>query len=135
MWLGVFEIGAVIAVISLLTIDMYLPGGLIEGTNDLTTARTAGFTVLVFAHLFQCFNARSDTSSAFAQLFDNPWLWGAVALSALLQVAVVNVDFLNVAFGTSPLTLNQWLQCAVIASVVLVYSELRKLATRLWRKK
>ena len=135
MWLGVFEIGAVIAVISLLTIDMYLPGGLIEGTNDLTTARTAGFTVLVFAHLFQCFNARSDTSSAFAQLFDNPWLWGAVALSALLQVAVVNVDFLNVAFGTSPLTLNQWLQCAVIASVVLAYSELRKLATRLWRKK
>ena len=82
---------------------MYLPGGLIEGTHDLDNARTAGFTVLVFAQLFNCFNARSETASAFRALFANPWLWGAIALSALLQVAVVHVGFLNVAFGTVPL--------------------------------
>jgi P-type Ca2+ transporter type 2C len=34
---------------------MYLPGGLIEGTHDLDHARTAGFTVLVFCQLFNCF--------------------------------------------------------------------------------
>jgi len=43
----VIQIGAVMAVVTLLTIDMYLPGG---------------------------FNARSDTTSAFTQLFVNPWL-------------------------------------------------------------
>ena len=135
MWVGVIEIGAVIAAATLLTIDIYLPGGLIEGTHDLATARTAGFTVLVLAHLFNAFNARSETTSAFAQLFVNPWLWGAIALSLLLQVAVVNLDFLNLAFGTVPLTFGQWLLCAAMASVVLWYSELRKLVSRVVRQR
>ena len=130
MWSGVFQIGAVVAMVTLLTIDMYLPGGLIEGTHDLASARTAGFTVLVFAHLFNCFNARSETSSAFKRLFVNPWLWGAIALSVLLQVAVVNIPFLNLAFGTVPLTIDQWLVCAAMGSVVLWFNELRKLVSR-----
>ena len=88
--------------------------------------------MLVMAHLFQCFNARSETTSAFKNLFVNPWLWGAVALSALLQVVVVNVPFLNLAFGTVPLSLDQWLACLAMASVVLVYSELRKLGVRVF---
>ena len=139
MWAGVFEIGLVIAVVALLTMDMYLPGGLVAqidadtGTGDIATARTAGFTVLVIAHLLQCFNARSDTVSAFANLFTNRWIWAAVGLSAVLQVAVINIGFLNVAFGTVPLTLDQWLTCLGMASVVLWYSELRKLTLCLWR--
>ncbi|MGH8829395.1 MAG: cation-translocating P-type ATPase, partial [Jiangellaceae bacterium] len=52
MWQGVALIGAVMAVVTLLTIDIKLPGGLIEGSGDLTEARTAGFTVLVFAQLY-----------------------------------------------------------------------------------
>ncbi len=134
MWSSVIQTGLVIAVVSLLTMDFYLPGGLIPhsapGPGDLTTARTAGFTVLVFTSLFTCFTARSDTTSAFIGLFANRWLWGAVALSLLLQVAVVHLPFLNTAFGTAPLTLDQWLVCAAMASVVLVYSEMRKLVSR-----
>ena len=132
MWASVIQTGVVIALVSLLTMDFYLPGGLIAGTGDLTTARTAGFTVLVFTSLFTCFTARSDTTSAFANLFANPWLWSAVALSLLLQVAVVHVPFLNIAFGTAPLAVDQWLVCAAMASVVLVYSELQKLLQRRW---
>jgi P-type Ca2+ transporter type 2C len=130
MWRGVLEIGLVVALASLLTMDMFLPGGLIEGHDDLPLARTAGFTVLVFAHLFNCFNARSETTSAFHHLFVNPWLWGALALSAALQVAVVHAPFLQIAFGTVPLSLDQWLVCAAMGSSVLWYSELRKLALR-----
>ena len=135
MWSGVIQIGLVVALVTLLTIDIYLPGGLIEGTHDLATARTAGFTVLVLAHLFNAFNARSDTTSAFTHLFTNPWLWGAIALSLLLQVAVVNLEFLNLAFSTVPLAFDQWLVCAVMASVVLWYSELRKLVSRAWSRR
>jgi magnesium-transporting ATPase (P-type) len=131
MWAGVIEIGAVMAVVTLLTIDLYLPDGLIEGSRDLDNARTAAFTTLVFAQLFNCFNARSENTSAFRHLFANPWLWGAVALSVLLQVAVVNLGFLNVAFGAVPLELGQWLACAGIASVVLWFSEVRKWLARL----
>ncbi len=130
MWSGVIQIGVVMAVVTLLTIDMYLPGGLIEGTHDLATARTAGFTTLVFAQLFNCFNARSETTSAFTHLFANPWLWGAIALSVLLQIAVVNLHFLNVAFSAVPLALDQWFLCVGMASVVLWFSELRKLGSR-----
>jgi len=130
MWGGVVEIGLVMAIVTLLTIDLYLPGGLIEGDRSLEQARTAGFTVLVFAQLFNCFNARSDRHSAFRSLFVNAWLWGSIGLALLLQFAVVHVGFLNVAFGTVPLDAGQWLACATMASVVLWFTELRKLVVR-----
>jgi magnesium-transporting ATPase (P-type) len=132
MWSGVIEVGAVMALATLLTIDLYLPGGLIEGTRSLDNARTAGFTVLVLAQLFNCFNARSDRRSAFVSLFVNRWLWGSIALAVLLQVAVVHLAWLNVAFGTVPLSIEQWALCTAMASTVLWTSELRKLALRAW---
>jgi P-type Ca2+ transporter type 2C len=134
MWANVLEIGAVMAVVTLLTIDIYLPGGLVEGTHNLNQARTAGFTVLVFCQLFNCFNARSGTVSAFRHLFVNRWLWGAIALSTVLQIAVVHIGFLNTAFGTVPLSWDQWLVCIAMGSVVLWFSELRKLVARSIRR-
>lgn len=126
MWAGIAVTGTVMALLTLLTIDLFLPGGLIEGHEDLTCARTAGFTVLVLAQLFNCFNARSETRSAWHGLFANPWLWATAGLSALLQVAVVHLAVLNEAFGTAPLAPAQWGICIAMASGVLWISELRK---------
>jgi magnesium-transporting ATPase (P-type) len=134
MWAGAFEVGLIMALATLLTLDLYLPAGLIEGERTLGNARTAGFTVLVFAQLFNCFNARSETVSAFRHMFANHWLWGAVAVSLALQIAVVHVGLLNIAFGTVPLGLDQWLLCAAMGSSVLWVSELRKLAWRRLRR-
>jgi magnesium-transporting ATPase (P-type) len=131
MWRGVVEVGLVMAVATLLTIDLYLPAGLLAGTESLDVARTAGFTVLVLAQLFNALNARSETGTAFHRLFANRWLWGAIALSSTLQVAVVHLPFLNEAFGTAPLSPEQWLVCVAMASSVLWVTELRKLAIRL----
>ena len=131
MWGGVLLVGVVMAVTALFALDLYLPGGLVEGTGTLDEARTAGFTVLVFAQLYNCLNARSETTSAFHRIFANRWLWGAIALAILLQIAVVNLPFLNEAFGTTPLTLEQWLVCALLASAVLWVAEVRKLVWRL----
>ena len=130
MWSGVIQTGLVMALATLLTIDLFLPGGLLPGEHDLTTARTAGFTVLVLAQLFNCFNVRSEDTSAFRGLGSNPWVWGAVLLSVLLQVAVVHVSWLNTAFGTAPLTPEHWALCAAMASTVLWHGELRKLVRR-----
>lgn len=134
MWSSVLQTGLVIALATLLTLDLFLPGGLLEGTQSIETARTAAFTVLVFAQLFNCFNTRSETTSAMNGLFANRWLWGAVALGVMLQVAVVNSKFLNIAFDTTPLTITQWMQCAAISSVVFWYSECRKLIVLLYRR-
>ena len=135
MWAGVLWIGLGMAAVTLFTIDAYYPGGLIEGTHSLENARTAGFTTLVLAQLFNGFNARSETVSAFRHLFASRWLWGAVLISFVLQIAVVHVPFLNTAFGTSPLTLDQWLTCLAMASAVLWLSELRKLIRRALRSR
>jgi P-type Ca2+ transporter type 2C len=131
MQVGVVFIGLVMAVATLLTIDMMLPGGLIQGSGDLDRARTMGFTVLVLAQLFNAFNSRSDHESAFRGLFTNYRLFGAVGLSLVLQVLVVHLPFLNEAFSTVPLSLAEWLTCLAIASLVLWAEELKKLVIRL----
>jgi len=136
----VAEGGVVMAVLTLLTLDLFLPGGLIEpvdawlgaGPHSLELARTAAFTVLVLTQLYNCFNARSESASAFRAPFSNRWLWAAVALSTALQVAVVHLPFLNLAFGTVPLSAGQWGVCVVMASGVLWFSEGRKLLRPLW---
>ncbi|MFD6138359.1 cation-translocating P-type ATPase [Promicromonospora sp. NPDC060271] len=130
MWTGVLSIGLVMGVATLLTIDIFLPGGLVEGVDSLAVARTAGFTTLVLAQLFNVFNSRSETTSAFHRMFAGRWLWGAIGLGVLLQVAVVQVPFLQVAFGTASLDLAHWGVAVAMASSVLWFDELRKL---LWR--
>ena len=62
----------------------------------------------------------------FHLLFVNPWLWGAIALSLALQLAVVHVPLMNAAFGTSPLSWDQWMVCAAMGSIVLWAAEARK---------
>ncbi|HEY7603338.1 MAG TPA: cation-translocating P-type ATPase [Gaiellaceae bacterium] len=130
MWLGIVWVGAVMAAVTLIALDLRLPGGLLGGTGDVVEARTMAFTTLVLAQLFNCFNARSDRTSAFHRLLTNRLLWGAIALSALLQVAVVQVPFLNRAFGTTPLGIDDWLVCVGLASMVLWASEAKKLVER-----
>ena len=92
--------------------------------------KAAGFTVLVLAQLFNCLNARSETTSAFRHAFANRWLWLAIALSGALQVAVVHLPIFNVAFATVPLTPGQWAICIAMASSVLWVGELRKAVLR-----
>ena len=130
MWLGIFWVGSVMAIVTLVALELRLPGGLLDGSGDIVEARTMAFTTLVLAQLFNCFNARSDRTSAFRHLFTNRWLWGAIAISVALQIAVVHVAFLNNAFKTTPLTPADWLMCVGLASVVLWADEAKKLLVR-----
>ncbi|WP_175957215.1 cation-translocating P-type ATPase [Schaalia sp. Marseille-Q2122] len=133
MWAGVVLVGAVMAVATLMTLDFFLPGGLIENaysTDDLDTARTAAFTTLVFAQLFNTFNSRSENVSAFSHVFVNRWLWGSIALGALLQVVVVHVPVFQAAFSTAPLDLMHWGVAIALGSLVLWVDELRKVVRR-----
>jgi P-type Ca2+ transporter type 2C len=130
MWLGILQVGAIVAAGTLAVLDASLPGGLIEGHGDMRYAQTMAFTTLVFFSLFTVFNARSDERSAFSDLFSNLWLWGAVLFSLALQVAVIYVPFLQQAFSTVALGARDWLVCAAVASSVLWVRELTKLARR-----
>ena len=130
MWLGIGFVGLVMAAGTLLVLDASLPGGLIEGSGNLRHAQTMAFTTLMMFQLFNVFNARSDTATAFTGLFANTWLWGAVGLSLALHVAVIYTPFLQQAFSTSSLTPGDWVRCAAAASSVLWLRELSKAVTR-----
>jgi Ca2+-transporting ATPase len=130
MWQGIFFVGAIMAIGTLLVLDASLPGGLIEGHGTVAYAQTMAFTTLVMFQLFNVFNARSDEQSAFVGLFRNSWLWAAVVLSLCLHVAVVYLPFLQQAFSTTALTATDWLTCAAVASSVLWLRELNKLGIR-----
>lgn len=124
-------IGVVSAAAGLLALDIELPGGLIEGSGDILTARTMVFTTIVLSQIFNAFNARSDTVSAFVRPFENRLLCGAAALTVALQIVVVHVPFMNEAFDTQPLDVGRWLICIGLATTVLLADELRKLFHRI----
>jgi len=130
MWGGIFLVGTIMAVGTLLVLDAALPGGMIEGSGTLAYGQTMAFTTLVMFQLFNVFNARSDERSAFHGLFTNRWLWGAVVLSLLLHAFVVYTPFLQEAFSTVSLSAGDWLFCAAVSSSVLWLRELSKIVTR-----
>lgn len=142
MWGDIIFIGLIMAAVTLIGMDMHLAGGLFTDRSvdavghdaQMTEARTMGFTILVFAQMLNALCSRSHDQSVFVGLFANKWLWGAIALSALLQVVVIYVPFLNTAFGTVPLSAGAWVECLGLAMVVLVASELRKCVLRALRK-
>jgi Ca2+-transporting ATPase len=96
MWAGILFVGVVMAAGTLFILDASLPGGLIEGAGSMRYAQTMTFTTLMMFQLFNVFNARSVTHSAFVGLFSNQRLWGAVLLSLLLQAAVIYTPFLQI---------------------------------------
>lgn len=130
MWTDVLTTGILMGILMLLTMDMFLPGGLIEGHDSIEVARTAAFTTLVFAQLFFALCARSETVSAFHHMFSNKWMWGAIALGVVLQIAVVELPFLQAGFGTTHLDFQHWAVAVGMASIVLWADELLKIYRR-----
>ncbi|NMM98632.1 cation-translocating P-type ATPase [Bifidobacterium olomucense] len=138
MWGDIIYIGVIMAIVTLIGMDMHLAGGLFTDRSvdalgheaQMTEARTMGFTILVFAQLFNALASRSHLQSVFVGLFSNKWLWGAIGLSIALQLVVIYVPFLNSAFGTTPLGPLAWLECIGLAAFVLIASEIRKVVLR-----
>jgi len=100
-------------------------------SNDaIPYRRSMAFTTLILFQLFNSLSARSDSESAFCDMFRNRWLWGAILLSVGLQVVLLNVPFLQLAFGVVQLSREDWLLCVSVASSVLWVSETVKYIRR-----
>jgi Ca2+-transporting ATPase len=131
MWFDIFFVGVIMMIGTLGVMDWALPAGLIPGgTGDMKYAQTLAFTTLVFFQLFNALNSRSDEDSVFKGLFGNKWLWLALFISALLQIAVIYLPFLQTPFNTVPLSALDWIVCIVIGSMVLWLRELVKVFQR-----
>ncbi len=103
---------------------------------DLDKARTEALTVLVFYQLFNVFNARSETRSAFAMNpLSNPFLFFSIIASIIAQVAVIYWAPLQLIFRTTPLGASDWLVILPVAFSVIVVVEIDKAVRRIMAKK
>lgn len=59
-------------------------------------------------------------------IFDNVYLIGALLLGIFLQWLVVEPEFMNSIFGTSPLRMSQWLWVIGLSLVPLAVCEAEK---------
>ncbi len=79
-----------------------------SGRTD-AEARTIAVNIFVLGELLYLFNCRSLRYSMFKiGLFSNPLIWAGVAGMLLLQLLYTYVPFMNTAFQSAPLTLEDW---------------------------
>jgi P-type Ca2+ transporter type 2C len=103
-----------------------------EGTG-LRHAVTISFMTLALAQVFHAFNARSQKDSAFnSRLFTNIWLWGAIVVCVLLQLAAVYIPLLQSVLRTVPLTLSDWGLVLSFSLLPIVVVEFVKFIRRLF---
>jgi Ca2+-transporting ATPase len=93
--------------------------------------QTMVFTTLCLTQLGHVLAIRSEKKSLFTiGLFSNMALFGAVALTFVLQMATVYVPYLNAIFKTEPLTLAELLLVLALSSGVFIAVEIEKLFRR-----
>ena len=89
--------------------------------------QTMVFTVLCLTQLGHVLAIRSEKESLFKiGLFSNKYLFGAVVLTFVFQMATVYVPILNLVFKTKPLTLNELMFTLALSSLVFFAVEIEK---------
>ncbi len=132
VWQRIGVIGVISCVATLLMLDAYLDGGLLTpfGGHDITYARTTAFATLAFFQMFDALNCRFLKESSLPRPFGNRWLLGALAVSLLMMVTVIQIPFLQRAFHTTGLALRDWGMAFLVGSLALWSIELLKLYNR-----
>ena len=98
---------------------------------NLPTWQTVAFATLTLSELLRAFTARSERISVFKLgIFSNRTMNMAVIFSIVLVIAVIYVPFLNVIFGTVPLSLVDWVWIIPFALMASVAAELTKIYLR-----
>jgi Ca2+-transporting ATPase len=89
---------------------------------DLETAQaqTMTFIAMSAGQVLTVFNARTDRGSGFRGATANPWLWAALATTAVLEAAALGIRPLADVLGLVTIPAEGWLIGAVLALVPLV---------------
>ena len=127
------------AVIGLATVSLFLLT-LFQGAT-LAKARTVAFSALVFSQLSYAFVCRSERGSLrpgkarmskarMGKARKTPPLVAAVIISALMQLSVVYLPFLQKVFRTSPLVVGDWVWVAGAAALSFLATPLANAAVK-----
>ncbi len=100
--------------------------GLFESAEGVSMA----FLTMNFMEMFHAICMRSQRGSIFAIRYQNLWLWGALALTALFTFSVMYVPFFIRAFGFTSINLMELLAAFSLALAIIPLVELEKLIQR-----
>jgi len=124
MWQHILWVGLLMGAVTLLTQAWALHNGS-EHWQSMV------FTVLTLSQLGHVLAIRSERESLFTQgVFSNRMLVGALALTFVLQMAVLYVPGLQPIFKTAPLTGGELAACLALSSVVFLGVEVEKALLR-----
>lgn len=114
----------IMVTLAILAFNHYLPEG-------IEKARTGAFLIIAMTQIFNVLNMRDIRQSVFKiGLFTNKWVNIAFVASVILQFAVVEIPFLQSAFGFAGISILEFFVITVISSAVLWAGELYKLVSR-----
>ena len=120
-------------IITALTLAGYLLSAR-EETGQLfaqsTVGMTSAFMTLSLVETFHSCNMRTRRKSLLTLRQQNKWLWGAIALSLVLTLAVLLIPGLRIAFGFVALSPVRFLVNLGLAISILPIMELIKLIQR-----
>ena len=108
--------------IGVLTLIAYAIGN----SQDHTVGMTMAFITLCGCQLVHSFNVKSSESILNRSLFNNPYLWGALAAGLLLQVVILAVPELSFIFKLQPLNAAQWSICLMLCLSTTLVCEIVK---------
>jgi Ca2+-transporting ATPase len=111
----------------LMSIGIFLVFNWAQSRISIEETRTIAFCTMVAFEWFRAFNARSDEHTVFKQGFlSNRWLLITISIAIMLQVAVVYVPFLQVAFSTVPIGIDKWGIAVLAGGSLFLIEETRK---------
>lgn len=90
-----------------------------------TLSQTYAFTVLAISQLFNAVGMRNLNKSIFRfNHLDNKLMLVAFAVAFILQIAVTEIHVLTTAFGTTELSLYQWISLTAFSTAPLWFHEI-----------
>ncbi len=96
-----------------------------ENSEHLIKSQTFAFTTLGVSQLFHMFGMSNLNKSFVTNFKKGKWfLFVGFLAGFILQVAVTEIHFLTVAFGTVELTLLEWLSLAALSTTPLLVHEI-----------
>ena len=128
-WVAV-GLSATVMALGTLAVLEWAPGDALRA-GTASVAATMAFNTFVLFQFFNILNARHDSRSVFHRdTLGNRWLWGSLAVVAVLQIGVTHFGPMQRLFDTTSISLAQWLVCTAVASSVVWVEEARKFIVR-----
>ncbi|QSA95621.1 HAD-IC family P-type ATPase [Methylococcus sp. EFPC2] len=104
--------------------------------SSLETARTMAVSSVVGAEMYYLISSRYlyKTSLSLEGIFGNRYVLIAIAACAALQLAYTHAVPLQALFGSTDLSLDEWLRVAFAGALVFVVAEIEKTVIRGYKK-